>query len=65
MILPERQRILDLLAQKIRETIAAIETAQENHETQRADALGGKLVGLTLARAIVREETRTVEQSKF
>lgn len=60
-LLSDRERILDVLAQKIRETIAAIETAQTNHEHQRADALGGKLVGLTLARAIVKEECHVTE----
>ena len=57
----ERERILSALDKRIRETIAAIETAQTNHEQQRADALGGKLVGLTLARAIVKEECHVTE----
>jgi len=57
MVLPDPfERILDLLQQRIRETVAQIEVAQLNNDRQRADALGGKLVGLALARAIVKEE---------
>lgn len=60
-LLSDRERILDALAQQIRETIAAIETAQTNHDNQRADTLSGKLVGLALARAIVKEQSHVTE----